>query len=180
MSRDGDDHLISLIGMMGSSTAAGDGEAINAFRVATRALAKRGLTWRELAERGLGAPAPKPIWQGPTPTPSPDAPRYADRTSAPPPPPPPPPPPDPEKPRKRGFDVPPAISGIVRIIDDDRKAKLLIVEVEGRDARYGPLLAYAGTVRDTLLAANNRYGTLRVRPPRHETSMPQIVACSSS
>lgn len=180
MSREGDDHLISLIGMMGSSSTAGDGEAINAFRVATRALERRGLSWRELAVMALRPPvAARPIWQGPAPSATP----RPEPKPNPAPPPRPAPPPEPDRIRKRGFQVPPAISGTVRILDDDRKGRILIIEVEGRvqgqDVVYGPLLAYAGTVRDTLLASNNHYGTLRVRPPLHESSMPQVVSCST-
>lgn len=178
------DHLIMLIGMMGSTSSAGDGEGVNAFRMASRELTKQGLTWRDIAERALRAPPvqPRGIWQG-EPVHREPPPRRREPnneyTSAAPPPPPPKDEPPPIKKRLTGFDVQAAISGVVRILDDDRKSKLLIVEVEGRDVIYGPLIAYAGTVRDSLLAANNKQSTLRIRPPRHETSMPQIVGCRS-
>lgn len=170
-----------LIGMMGSTSSAGDGEGVNAYRLATRELARQGLTWRDVAERAfLHKHQPtRGIWQEPEPRREPRREPRNEYASKPPPPPPPPPEPPPVRTRLTGFDVPAAIMGIVRILDDDRRSKILIVEVEGRDSIYGPLLAYAGTVRDSLLAANNRQGTLRIRPPRHETSMPQIVGCRS-
>lgn len=55
MPEDPDERLLALISMMNASTAAGDGEAVNAFRMATRALQQRGLSWREFALLALSA-----------------------------------------------------------------------------------------------------------------------------
>lgn len=164
------DHLIMLMGMMGATSSAGDGEGVNAFRLATKELERQGLSWRDVAEKAFRS-KPSDIWQGTPPR------RESTRREPPPPPPPPQPKPEPVKIRRTGFDIHAAISGVVRVLDDDIKARLLIVEVESADCIYGPMIAYAGTVRDNILAANRHPATLRVRPPRNETSLAQIVAC---
>jgi hypothetical protein len=187
MARDGDDHLIALIGMMGSSTGAGDGEGVNAYRVASRALAKRGITWRDLAERALRTPPtpPRGIWQG-----DPSSrqqqqrreerrdERARERAYSPPPPPPPPQQPKP-KPRRSSHGVPAAIGGVISVIDDDRRSGIVVFEIDGKEAVFGPILAHRGAVRDNIVAGNGRYATMRIRPPRQEGSMPVAVACST-
>lgn len=83
------------------------------------------------------------------------------------------------KPRRSSHGVPAAIGGVINVIDDDRRSRLIVFEVDGKDALYGPILAHGGGVRDNIINANGRYATLRVRPPRQEGSMPVAVGCSS-
>lgn len=70
------DRLITAIGMMGSTSSAGDGEAVNAFRAASAMLAKRGLRWSDVADlafgptRGRKAHPPSPPRPSPVPTPT--------------------------------------------------------------------------------------------------------------
>ena len=206
MAGETDEQLIALIGMMGAESSAGDGEAVNAFRAASRALARRGISWRDFAIRALARPAPAPApapaappRPAPTPAPAWDAdvpwsrgpsggtdPRedlrarrtqanedlWARRGRTPPPAP-------PQKPRRSGSDVPAALAGTIRIIDDDRRSRILVIEVDGKDAVFGPMLAYAGAARDNLIAATGRHATLRIRPARAEGYMPQVVGCYS-
>lgn len=78
------DRLITAIGMMGSTSSAGDGEAVNAFRAASAMLARRGLRWSDVADLAFG-------------------PTRARHASPPPPPPPPQPSPAPTPTSARGF-----------------------------------------------------------------------------
>jgi hypothetical protein len=168
---DRSEHLKMLISMMDSITSAGDGEAINAFRMATRELERQGLKWRDIGERAF----PKGIYQGswgqsnthkqqsPQESAKPKEPPVAPKEKA--------------KERLTGFEIPPAISGVINIMDDDVKSGIIIIEVEGQNNIYGPMIAYAGQVRDNLIKGNRHHGTLRVRPPRNHMSMAQIVSC---
>lgn len=65
------DRLITAIGMMGSTSSAGDGEAVNAFRAASAMLAKRGLRWSDVADLAFGPTRARHAPPAPPPQPSP-------------------------------------------------------------------------------------------------------------
>jgi hypothetical protein len=172
---DRSEHLKMLMSMMDSMTSAGDGEAVNAFRIATKELERQGLKWRDIGERAF----PKGIYQGSwgqsnthrqenrQESVKPKEPFVAPKEKE----------KEREKERLTGFEIPPAISGVINIMDDDVKSGVIIIEVEGQNNIYGPMIAYAGQVRDNLIKGNRHHGTLRVRPPRNHMSMAQIVSC---
>lgn len=172
MSREGNEHLVRLISMMGAKSEAGDGEAVNAFRLASRALDNRGISWRDVALLAFsGEQKPKAIWQG--------EPVHAQHQEPVSPPPTSPPPASQElrKDRKSSFSIPAAIGGIVTIIENDRKAGIVILDVEGKDIIFGPIIAYRGATRDKILEAEGKYASLRIRPPLKEGHAPQVVGC---
>jgi type II secretory pathway pseudopilin PulG len=173
MSREGNDHLIRLISMMGAKSEAGDGEAMNAFRLASRALESRGVTWRDVALLAFaGEQKHKKIWQD---EPSRPKPREPEPTPAPSPSS--PPPQETRKARKSSFSIPAAIGGIITIIENDRKAGIVILDVEGKDVVFGPIIAFRGATRDKILEADGKYASLRIRPPLKEGHAPQVVGC---
>lgn len=175
MSNKLNERLRAAIGMMGVESTAGDSEAVNAFRAASRMLKAAGLTWRDVAERSFGQASDG--WSPVSP--------WSAQTPAPPPPPPPSPAPHPasarEKERLSGKDVPVTVIGTIRTLDGEsqaRKSQMLVLEVETDTAIYGPLMAYAGTLMDNLFKAKGKRAMLRVRPVRDERQIPQVVGCS--
>lgn len=173
MAKDPNERLMQTIGMMGVESSAGDGEAVNAFRAATRMLKDAGLTWRDVAQRSFGttssywksAPAPTPQ---PAPTAAPDAgPAPKPETR--------------EKMRISGRDIPVTVMGIIRALDSEskaRKSEVLIFEVETETVIYGPMAAYAGTLMDNVFKARGKRAMLRIRPARDGRLTPQVVGCS--
>lgn len=187
-----------LIGMMGAGTAGADGEAINAFRLATRALKENGLSWREIAERAFAPDAVQKVnlqavYEQKR---KQEEQEKAERAAA-------------EKSRREknpgedtqgkyghdkarnfyertnksglnrvgGYDIPTTVRGVLQVVDDDRGMGMVIVDVICEDVVYGPISAY-GDVREKIKTANRKSVVLRVRLPRGQNYMPQIVSCS--
>lgn len=187
-----------LIGMMGAGTAGADGEAVNAFRLATRALNENGLSWREIAERAFAPDAVQrvnlqEVYEQKR---KQEEQEKAEREAA-------------EKSRREknpsedtqgkyghdrarnfyertsksglnrigGYDIPTTVRGVLQVVDDDRGMGMVIVDVICEDVIYGPISAY-GDVREKIKTANRKSVVLRVRLPRQRNYMPQIVSCS--
>ena len=169
------DRLVAVIGKMGSNSNAGDGEAVNAFRQASKMLERQGLTWHDVAQsafRGMTATArPKPE---PAPRPAP------------------PPPPTQPPPRARrhkatgkrhmgGNEVPVTITGTIRLLDEARlirRGATMVFEIETADTIYGPLTAQRGPLVDNILSCDGRRALMRIRPPGNGMGMAQAVGCS--
>lgn len=191
-----DDRLMALIGMMGSATSAGDHEAVSAFRMASKLMRRRGITWNDVAERAFRA---QPRGAATGRQPDPHAARQAQR--------------DEERrreareeadraaraearererernardasdaaaarPRRRmqGFDVPPVVQGVVRLIDQGQLAMLIFeVEDEAAGVTYGPIQASDDGLRNGLLACLGRCAAITVRAPRTAGAMPACM-----
>jgi hypothetical protein len=190
-----DDRLVAAIGMMGSESAAGDGEAVNAFRLATRLLRAQGMTWADVADLAFVRTPPQAEGSAPSPSPSTgggnsftdifdgmfsDFARGYQRRE--------PPRQDPPRPsgkvRVHGVDVPREIAGTVRIVDADRAWRdgpMLVLEIVGESCIYGPLVCFAGSVQADLRDAHDRGKAViaRIRPPRAEGQMPVVGSASA-
>ena len=191
MPSDNKDRLIAAIGMMGADSAGGDGEAVNAFRQATRMLKARGLTWADVATRAFPAETGRAS-SDPRPSPAPAPQGFADifdgmfsdfargfqRNAR---------PTGPTRPRHKrritGADVPAEVVGKVSIVDADRawrEGPMLVLDIEGDDAVHGPLICFAASVQADLRAAHEvgRRVMVRVRPPRSEGHMPVVSSAT--
>lgn len=190
MADNSNDRLIQTIGMMGAEPARdGDTTAITAFHAATRMLKSRGMTWRDLAERAVGAGlAAQPL----------DNPGVAraqgfsdifdemfagfsrpggfgsaqPKARAPKPP-----------SRLHGVDVPQSIRGIVRMLDADRKARtgpMLVLEIVGSETIYGPLFCFSASVQEELRKSIDQGLEViaRIQPPRAEGHSPVVVSAN--
>ena len=186
---DPNERLMTTICMMDRVAAEHDGEAVVAFRAATRMLKAQGLNWSQVAERAFGPtqnsrPAPTPPTGGRGFTDIFDG-MFNDfergfnskpQQSS-------PPPRDPPRPRRKervtGADVPSEIVGTVVIVDADRawrNGPMLVLDIEGENSVYGPLVCFAGSVQADLRAAlaAGKPVMARVRPPRAEGQMPVV------
>ena len=199
--------LGTIIGMMGATSNGGDGEGVNAYRLATRMLKGAGLTWSDIAERALRTP-----FGGMHATPSDDMARaqgfgsafddifrgwdsdmggrasawsqrrdpHAERANA-------------HarsqgargaggtRQRVSGLDVPASISGMIRIVDADRRWRggaMLVFEVLGDHATYGPLVCFDEPLQARIrtAAASNAAMTLAIKAPRNEGQNPVATA----
>ena len=190
--------IIMLIGMMGAGIEGAEGEAINAFRLASRALKENGLSWREIAEKAFAPEAVQKIslqefYEQKR---KQEERERSERRAS-------------ENQRKEknpgedkqgkygherarnfyertgktglnrvgGYDIPTTIRGVLKVVDDDRGMDMVVVDVICEDVIYGPISAY-GDVREKIKAANRKSVVLRVRLPRQRNYMPQIVSCS--
>lgn len=188
MATNPDERLLATIGMMDATAGEHDGEAVAAFRAATRMLKAQGLTWAEIAKRALGPAAPS--------VPAPGSPRAhahaqgfgdifdgifaetfaaARRPQT---------PPQPRAPsRLHGADVPAMIDGIVRVVDADRTARtgpMLVLEIIGDDTIFGPLVCFSAAVQSDLRAAlaDGLRVMARIQPPRTEGQMPVVTSAT--
>lgn len=179
------ERLIATIGMMDAAAAEHDGEAVNAFRAATRMLKAQGLTWKEIATRALDVPSLRPM----EPSQSPTAAAFGDifdgiftqtfatarRPQT---------PPKPRAPsRLHGADVPAMIDGIVRVVDADRTARtgpMLVLEIIGDDTIFGPLVCFSAAVQSDLRTAlaDGLRVMARIQPPRTEGQMPVVTSAT--
>lgn len=76
--------------------------------------------------------------------------------------------------------MPTTVTGVVRLSPGSRRDKETIVfDVDGDDATYGPMMAFAGAVTDRIYAADGKRVLMRVRPPRRNGEMPQAVSCGN-
>lgn len=194
------DRLITTIGMMDATASEHDGEAVNAFRAATKMLKAQGLTWREIAQRALDKPGVRPMTTSETAKAQgfgsafdgafadifgdfgPGFRRPGGFGS--------PPPEAAPAPKSRrglrihGVDVPAMITGAVRVIDADRKARngeMLVLEIVGDEGEiYGPLVCFSGPVLTSLrrAIAGPKGVIARIQPPRTDTHMPVVVSVS--
>jgi hypothetical protein len=95
---------------------------------------------------------------------------------------------EPPRPRHRdrvsGVDVPREIAGKVRIVDADRawrNGPMLVLEIVGENAIYGPLVCFAGSVQADLRDAldRDRAVVARVSPPRSEGQMAVVTTATA-
>lgn len=186
------DRLIQTIGMMGAEAATeGDNTANAAFLAATRMLKQQGLTWRDIAERALGAePRLQPLGEAGVAK----AQGFSDifdgmfaetfgagfgRGAASP-----PPRAAPKAPsRLHGVDVPETIRGIVRVVDAERHAKtgpMLVVEIVGSQTIYGPLMCFSASVIEELYKSIDQGIEVmaKIQKPRSDTQSPVIVSAN--
>lgn len=184
------ERLLATIGMMDAAAAEHDGEAVNAFRAATRMLKAQGLTWTEIAQRALNVPSMRPTGMAQTaqaqgfgdifdgifaesfgamrrPQAAQPAPTPRHRQPA----------------RLSGADVPEMVQGTVRVVDADRTAKtgpMLVLEIVGDGTTYGPLVCFSASMQAVLRHAVDTKATViaRVQKPRSEGHMPVVTSAN--